>query len=273
MIGYAFAVLTIAGATLIPVYFSLYLFTNLRINTRYLAALGLGLAIWFFFDTFNDANQLDVNEQFSGGIPHLAHIFIFWAGIATLAIFDYFVLSKPYNSQSENNSVPPYMKSLILIPTAIAFVMGIHSGAEGLAFGGGASAVTTQTIVNAFGDTLALISYPVHKFAEAGIIGCTYAIYVKWTDAQKKWWHIPLLGLLFGGTSVIGTAVGYYFHPDVTFYYAFGVTGGIYAIMRLAEALNIRFKVGETAPTYLGWKIFLMLMAGFFILYFAGSLH
>ena len=31
------------------------------------APLGIGDALWFFFDTFNDADQLDVNQQFTGG--------------------------------------------------------------------------------------------------------------------------------------------------------------------------------------------------------------
>lgn len=273
MIGYALAVAAIAGATLIPAFLSLYFFTNLKIQTRYLAALGFGLAIWFFFDTFDDAIQLDVNEQFSGGIPHLAHILIFCAGITILAIFDYFVISKPYDPDSLPSVKPPYWKSLILLPIAIALVMGIHSAAEGLAFGGGASAVTTQSIFNAFGNLLSLVSFPVHKFCEAGIVACAYAVYVKRTGAPKRAWHIPVLGLLFGGTTVLGAAVGYYFHPDVTYYYAFGVTAGIYAIIRLAEAINPRFKVGETAPAFLGWKVFLAIAIGFFMLYFAGSLH
>ncbi len=273
MISYAFAVVAIAGASLIPAYVSLYAFTNLKIQTRYLAAIGLGLAIWFFFDTFNDADQLDVNQQFTGGVPHIAHIFIFCAGIAILAIFDYFVLSKPYDQETAPNIQPPYWKSLVLLPIAIAFVMGIHSAAEGLAFGGGASAATTQTIYDAFGNLLALISFPVHKFCEAGIVACAYAIYVKRTEAVKRVWHIPVLGLLFGGTTVVGTAVGYYFHPDITYLYAFGVTSGIYAIIRLAEAISPRFKVGVNAPAFLGWKIFFALLIGFFLLYFAGTLH
>ena len=273
MIGYAFAVAAIAGATLVPVYIALYLFTNLKIQTRYLAATGLGLAIWFFFDTFNDADQLDVNQQFTGGVPHLAHILIFCAGIAILAIFDYFVLSSPYDPQSVPNSQPPYLKSLVLLPIAIALVMGIHSAAEGVAFGGASSAATTQTIFNAFGNLLALISFPVHKFCEAGIVACAYAIYVKRTEVTKKAWHIPVLGLLFGGTTIVGTAVGYYIHPDITYLYAFGVTAGIYAIIRLAEGLSPRFMVGVNAPAFLGWKIFFALVVGFFLLYFAGTLH
>lgn len=273
MITVALALLSMAGATLVPVYVALYLFTNLKVQTRYLAALGLGLAVWFFFDTFNDANQLDVNQQFTGGLAHVAHVLIFMAGITMLAIFDYFVISKPSDHNSSQNSQQPYVKSLVLIPIAIALVMGIHSAAEGIAFGGEAAAVGTGTIVNAFGNSLALISYPVHKFSEATIIACAYAVYVKRTIAMKKWWHLPVIGLLFGGTSVIGTAAGYFVHPDVTFYYAFGVTAGLYAIIRLSEAVNLRFKVGENAPSYLGWKVFVAIMIGFFMLYFAGLLH
>lgn len=275
MISYALAVLSIAGATLIPTYLALYLITNLKIPTRYLGALGLGLAIWFFFDTFNDAIQLDVNQAFTGGLDHVAHVFVFWGGIATLAVFDYFVVRKPGVPLPQNGTSSNIVtKYLVLIPIATAFVMGIHSMGEGWDFGGASGLAQTQTITNAFGNLSALASYPMHKFFESTIVACVYTIYVKRSNAVKKAWHLPLLGLLFGGTSVIGTALGYY-NPtvDTSYFYAFGVTSAFYAVLRLSESISLNFKIGDNAPSYLGWKIFLTVMIGFFLLYFAALFH
>lgn len=275
MISFSIAIFSIAGATLIPTYLALYLISNLKLPTRYLGALGLGLVIWFFFDTFNDAIQLDVNQAFTGGIDHLAHVLAFWAGIATLAIFDYFIVRKP-NSPTITGSTSPdiVIKNLVLIPIAIAFVMGIHSLGEGWEFGGAASFAHTQTLANAFGNILALASYPMHKFLESTIIASTYAIYVKRSQAPKRSWHLPLIGLLFGGTSIIGTALGYYnTWVDTSYFFAFGVTSAFYAILRLSESIGLNFKLVDNAPGYLGWKVFLPLMIGFFLLYFAALFH
>lgn len=296
MISYALAVLAIAAATLIPTYVALYLVTNVKIPTKYLALLGLGLTIWFFFDTFNDAIQLDVNQAFTGGAGHVGHVVDFLAGIATLAAFDYFVVRKykssssvigaslntmrasvsqvPAASSSSNESPYIVLKYLILVPVAVAFVMGIHSLGEGWDFGAASSFATTQTLANAFGNLSALASYPMHKFLESTIVACVYAIYVKRSSAQKRSWHLPLLGLLFGGTSIIGTALGYYnTWVDTSYFFAFGVTSAFYAILRLSEGISLNFKAGENAPQFLGWKAFATLMIGFFLLYFAALFH
>ncbi|MDG6904163.1 MAG: hypothetical protein JRN20_00085 [Nitrososphaerota archaeon] len=275
MISYSLAVFSIAGATLIPTFLALYLITNLKIPTRYLGALGLGLALWFFFDTFNDAIQLDVNQAFTGGLDHVAHVFVFWAGIATLAVFDYFAVRKPNLPLPQNGTVADNAtKCLVLVPIGIAFVMGIHSLGEGWDFGGASGLAQTETITNAFGNLSALASYPMHKFLESIVVACAYAIYVERSGAVKKWWHLLMLGLLFGGTSVVGTALGYY-NPavDTTYFFAFGVTSAFYAILRLSESISLNFKIGENAPSYLGWKIFFTVMIGFFLLYFAALFH
>ena len=72
---------------------------------------------------------------------------------------------------------------------------------------------------------------------------------------------------MFGLTSVIGSMVGYFVALDTTYFYAFGVTSGIYAAIRLAGPLisNTRGTVG-LVPSYLGAKTFLFVAIGFFLL-------
>jgi hypothetical protein len=280
MIDYGTTVLVILVGTLLPTYLALYLIPRLKpIQTALIAAVGVGLSFWFFFDTMGDAAALDVNSAIYpfaafGGIDHFALIIAFLAGIAALAIIDSFAVP---NSKFEDGQIPVSgnrSKSLILIPIAVAGVMGIHGLGEGWDFASAAHASTTADLIQAFGGWNAVISYPLHKFFEASIIAAVYTCYVGRTDlAQRAKWHLPVLGLLFGLTSIIGSSLGYYISLDSTYFYAFGVTAAFYSVIRLAEALGNKFAIGVNAPVYLGRSKFVALAVGFFLLYTAALFH
>lgn len=269
MISYALTVGGILLATLIPAYLALYIVSNLKhIQTKYIAAAGVGLTFWFFFDTMGDAAQLDVNSSFGGGFVHFGVLVAFIGGIATLAIFDHFAVP------SDKSSSATTPKAFFLIPVAVAAVMGIHGLGEGWDFASAASQTSTQNLIDAFGGWGAVISYPLHKFFEASIIASVYACYVARNNPPvKAKWQIPVLGLLFGLTSVIGSSLGYYISLNTTYFYAFGVTAAFYAVIRLVEAMNSGFRIGENAPAYLGGKVFLAMTIGFFLLYTAALFH
>ncbi len=275
LISFSFTVFSIAGITFLVEGIALYLVTNLNfIRTRYIAAAGLGLSLFFWYDTINDAIQLDVNQQFTGGWPHVAHVLVFAAGFVALAIFDHFAVRRPNSSTTQSNSLSTSSKALFLIPAAVASIMGIHSLAESWAFG--STAVYASSLVGTYGGLLPLASYPLHKFFEASIIAVLYAVYVKRNDIAKAWWHLPLLLLLFAVPTLIGVSIGYHFYSssfDITYFYSFGVTSAVYAILRLVEPINLKFKLGDNAPAYLGWKIFLAVFVGFMLLYTAGLFH
>ena len=274
MIGYALTVLGILGATLVPVYIALYLVTNLRaIPTRYLAAAGVGLVFWFFFDTLGNAAQLDVNQSFTGGSSHVGVVIAFVAGVSVLGLFDHFAVPRPTEEVNASASARgSNSKALFLSPLGVAAVMGIHGLAEGWDFGSAAAVVSGNTLADAFGGLSPLVSYPIHKFLEASIIAIVYLAFVGRGNATAKW-HLPVLGLLFGFTPVVGASIGYYISQDTTFFYAFGVTAALYSALRLVEATHPRFKIGDGNPSYLGGKIFVALVIGFFLLYGAALLH
>jgi hypothetical protein len=280
--------LTIFGgilvATAIPAYLALYLIPRLGASsTKYVAALGIGLTFWFFFDTMGDATALEVNNglyplSLFGGLPHLGLILAFILGLAALATLDHFAVPTPLGlGGSGSGSSGLYF----LIPAAIAFVMGVHGLGEGW---DASSAVATAPInssdlltalLQAFGTYAAVVSYPLHKFFEASIIAAAYTCYVASTGGVVKTrvWHIPLLGLLFAGPSVIGAGLGYFLTVDTSYFYAFGVASALYAAVRLAAPLVSDFKIGVNAPSYLGPKVFVAMGLGFFLLYTAALLH
>jgi hypothetical protein len=285
LLSYALTLGGIIAGTLIPAYLALYLIPSFKnVPLKYIGALGIGLTFWFFFDTIGDASDLDVNAAaypFSsfGGLYHFLVILAFILGIVALAIFDHIAVPKTYSSEPSQvpSSAPGgySLKYLIFIPIAVAAVMGIHGAGEGWDFSSVAVGVGTTDIVSAFGGWNPLVSYPIHKFMEAAIIACVYTIYVERKGIAKRW-HLPVLGLLFGLTSVIGAGTGYFFPTaiDTTFLYAFGVTSAFYAMIRLAAPLvSGQEGAGAIIPTYLGPKTFLWVAVGFFLLYSAALLH
>jgi hypothetical protein len=85
MITFSASLFEFVLATFIPLYFGMifiiYLQKRFELDVRYLSAFALGLMFWFFFDTLNDAVQLDVNEgfdfRFSASHSILLIVFIF----------------------------------------------------------------------------------------------------------------------------------------------------------------------------------------------------
>lgn len=275
MIAFSFLVSSLALATFIPAYLVLYLVPALRPGGRYLAALGVGLAFWYFFDTMGDAASLGENNSLYppylfGGLPHLVLIGAFVAGVVVLSVFDQISVPRPGSM--------PDRRSLFLIPAAVALVMGVHGLGEGW---GAASAVSSapsagsdfQALVQAFGSFPALVSYPIHKFLEAGVVAVLYAVYVKGTEGRSSWWEVPLLGVLFAGPSALGAAFGYYFSLDTTYFFAFGATAALYAALRLAEPMARDSESGPMVPAHFGPKVLLAVAIGMLLLYFAALLH
>jgi len=267
LVDFATTFLGILGATLIPTYIALYLVTNLKfIHIRYIAAAAIGLTFWFFLDTIGDSTYLGVDSGFNGGLSQAGLLIAFVLGFVALAVFDHVAVQ-------DAKSGPNDSKFLVLIPIAVAAVMGIHGLGEGWDFGSAASPAGSS-LIDAFGGWGAVASYPIHKFLEASIVAATYSAYVgRNSIASRAKWHLPVLGLLFGLTSIIGASIGYYVSLNTTYFFAFGVTAAFYAALRLVEAINPRFKIGDGAPSYLGWKVFLIIVVGFLVFYTAALLH
>ena len=279
MIPFWFIFPAVALATFIPAYLALFVVSKLRfVQLKYLAAAGVGLAFWFFFDAMGDAGSLGENNSIYpaylfGGLPHLVLIGSFVAGLAALAVFDSLAVPGPGSSRRAS-------PSFLLIPVAVALVMGIHGLGEGWDAVSGVSSgpATTLTglpaLIQAYGTFPAVVSYPIHKFLEASIVGIVYAAFsLRPRGWNGHWWEVGLLGLCFAGPSAVGAALGYFFSLDTTYFFAFGGAAALYAALRLGEGLAKSSTSDEWTPAPFGVKVFVAMGVGLLLLYGAALLH
>lgn len=266
-------------ATFISAYAALYLVSRLGPELmKYAAAVAVGITLWFFYDTIGGAISLGANYSLFplssfGGLPHVGLILAFVLGLATLYLFDHFAVPRPGGGSGSSSGF------VFLIPAGIALVMGAHGLGEGwdassaVASAPISSSDVITALTQAFGSVASVVSYPIHKFLEATIVGTAYLCFVQFNpSARRASWHIPLLGLLFAGPSVVGATLGYFYSADTSYFFAFGAAVALYAFVRLAEPLGAGFMARKT-PTYIGPGIFVALGAGFFLLYTAALLH
>jgi predicted Na+-dependent transporter len=84
MIEFGVSFVEFVLATFVPIYAGMFLLIALnnvaRVDTRYLSGYALGVLFWFFFDTLNDAAQLDVNQGYTFDFNHIGLVTLFIIG-------------------------------------------------------------------------------------------------------------------------------------------------------------------------------------------------
>lgn len=286
LIDFIQTLLAIAVGTIVPVYLSLYLTSMVKPGRgprfRYVAALGLGILLYFFIDVTIDSTELGVNSGFSGGAPQLGLILSFALGVLILSALEYQLLSPSKNGNYSNAPSIFPEGILFVIPALIALGIGIHGAGEGSSFSYVASTTSSASLVDAFGGYGAVISYVIHKFLEAIVVGCAYFIYVLCDSRsasptgglQRRRWEIPLLGALLWIPSLIGTVVGYSFAVDPIYFYAFASGASVYSLLRLAiPAAQPSFELENYNYSRSMFSLSIVILAGFLVLYFAALFH
>ena len=98
MIEFGVSFIEFVLATFVPIYVGMFLLIALsnvtRVDTRYLSAYALGLLFWFFFDTLNDAVQLDVNQGYSFDFNHIGLVTLFIIGFLLFTLLGGVLSSK-----------------------------------------------------------------------------------------------------------------------------------------------------------------------------------
>jgi hypothetical protein len=258
-------------ATFLPIYVGMFLLIALsngnRISTRYLSAYALGLLFWFFYDTLNDAAQLDVNQGYGFDLGHIGMLALFIVGFLLFTLLGGRLSSKREAAASQN-ALP------LLLALLAALAMGIHGIGEGIAFGGLAAGTQASTILDAIGGINGGVAYCLHKLLESTIV---IAVFIPLARAnglpsRTRLWQTVLIGLMFGIPSAAGEVAGYSLAIDSTWFYAMGAGAALFVVLQVAGPIFAVNK--DEGISYSQWvRISGAMILGFLLLYAAALLH
>ena len=271
MIGFGVSFVEFVLATFLPIYIGMFLLVALsnatRVDTRYLAAYALGLLFWFFFDTLNDAAQLDVNQGYSFDLGQISLVMLFVMGFFLFTLLGGRFSSKRENSTSKNSF--PFLLTLL-----VALGMGCHGIGEGIEFGGLAAGTQASTVLDAIGGISGGIAYALHKLLESTIVIVVFIALARANGLsfQKQLRQTVIVGSAFGVPSAVGEILGYYVPIASTWFYAMGAGAALFVVLQEIRPIFAANKDQEI--TYSQWiKISVALMLGFLLLYAAALLH
>jgi zinc transporter ZupT len=265
MIGFAEAFGATLATFIIPAFIGMIIVVAASrfLGARYLAVLGVGLYLWFFTDTFGDANLLDSVQGFSGGIWHVILYAVFAIGLVGMFALDrdMFVAG------------PAGTKLGFAIPVLVALAIGIHGFGEGAGITATAATTPSTNLIDAFGGLDSGVAFTLHKALEPMMVGVAYCVYAKdhAKDSAGRMKDVAVLVLAFTIPGIVGAAIAYplvlaYPNADFTYVFALGLGTSIYALMRLTRPL---FEGTKSDSVRIG----LLLLIGFTCLYMAALLH
>ena len=213
--------------------------SNGSVRLPILTAIAAGIIAWFFVDVTADSGFIGLNQGFSGGLSHILIVLLFPAGFLVLMALD-------RRSQPISPIGAVYLAALAI---------GFHGLAEGIAVGSTlAPAVDT---FDAIGGAAAAASFVIHKLLEA------FTISVFLTN-QKPLAKIFTAMLVAGVPTILGSAVGFGYSPDASFFFALGAGAALWLLAQL-----IQRSMSVTNRTV--WAN--SLLAGVLLMYLAGLLH
>jgi len=251
--------------TLIPAYAGLFGAVALgRSKPQYLAAIAIGIFLWFFSDTIGDSSYLGVNEGVSGGLSHVALVMLF----ATALVL--FFLAEGRVAPANGLGL---ISSSLAIPILVAIALSIHGAGEGAGFGGAASSTSGASLIEAFGGYGPAVSYILHKVLEPIAIGVCYSTFYLNPGKQgtPRWKNLAVAGAVFVIPTLIGTTAGYLIPFDTTYLFAAGVGASVYVLFKLMQAL---FEPASPFRSYReSMRIAFLALLGFALIYAAAILH
>jgi len=163
----------------------------------------------------------------------------------------------------------------MLIPALVAFALSLHGLGEGMGYGNLASLTSSSSLIEAFGGYAPSASYVFHKVLEPAIIGASFSGFALGRGENQqsgfRWESLALLGGIFAIPTLVGTAAGYYFQIDTTYFFALGAGASVYVLLKLAQVLFESSNPLKTRRESL--KVILFALSGFILIYFAAIFH
>jgi hypothetical protein len=271
MIEFGVSFVEFVLATFVPIVVGMFFLVALsnvtRVDTRYLSAYALGLLFWFFFDTLNDAVQLDVNQGYSFNSGQIGLVVLFIIGFLLFTLLGGRLSSKRENTTGKN--AYPFLLTIL-----VALGMGCHGIGEGIEFGGLAAGTQASSVLDAIGGIGGGIAYCLHKLLESTIVIVVFIALARANGLpfRKQLWQTVIVGLVFGIPSAVGEVVGYSVPIDSSWFYALGAGAAFFVVLQVIRPIFTLNK--EEEITYSQWvRISVAMILGFLLLYAAALGH
>jgi zinc transporter, ZIP family len=241
-----------------------------------LSALATGILVFLFWDVLTHGVgpvEEAVEEHEWSEVAKFAPLFVagLTVGLMSLVYYDWWLRRKratplvgpgaaamdEFRSRSWLETLSPARRLALLIATGV----GIHNFGEGLAIGQSAAADEVSLAL------VLIIGFGLHNATEGfGIVGPMTG------EAERpSWGFLALLGLIGGGPTFLGTAIGFAWVSEALEVLFFSLAAGsiLYVVMELFNVCR-RYSM----PTLVTWMILAGIFLGFatdFVLEAAGG--
>jgi len=237
---------------------------------QFLNAVAIGILVFLIWDVVTNAfdpisSSLSALHDHRGGVwPVVGYAALFFgglgAGLVTLVYYEQFLAARrPHppgvgatlDTEVAARGMPvAKLSDQARLALFIAAGIGLHNFGEGLAIG--ASAARNELAL----ATLLVIGFALHNATEGfGIVAPLAA-----EEVRPSWGFLLLLGLIGGGPTFVGTAVGRQFTStpvDVVFL-SLAAGSILYVVIQLLGVAN-----RARRPVLVAWGVLIGLTAGF----------